>query len=438
MLKLFLKIASRLFAAALLVGLTLAVTYFASARSLPFLTEEGQEFSIIDETSAPPDEKSHETRSENSGENSGEKEPAAEEGADAAAFLAGIDKASPAEIAKSVSEYKFDAATQKVVLYDDISPLGALSPPGIEAFNPLSIRMGYIFAGENIYAQNLSDLTSVLSGYRFTGERDNFGHPVFARGNAYYYVDASAVVQPSYYDPALDNRAFDFDVPVYVGVQDKNIKRVYIKSHRETERYGYYYGDRVFANNCAETFAFANGRGVALRYEGGEKILEIYSDFYYEHGGNLIATGFYPPLTRGLYSAGFFYFDQGFTRVRIKNPNSTYTETLADLNGKLLQMVDDYPLVSYSDGILLVGNGAFYGYMKNNLSWITNPVFTYAEPFLEGLAVVGLSDGKFGLVDTEGNYVLKPVFDHVTRCSGGIFAAYSKTSGWSLFAKVYK
>ena len=74
--------------------------------------------------------------------------------------------------------------------------------------------------------------------------------------------------------------------------------------------------------------------------------------------------------------------------------------------------------------------------MTNRLTWVTNPVFTTAEPFLEGLAVVG-KGGKYGVIDTKGNYVIKPVFDRIIRCSGGLLAAHSDTEGWQIFAKVY-
>ncbi len=434
---LFFKISSRLFSAAVLTALTLGIIYFASTRSLPFLTEDGQEYSIIDDDASEPGVNPGESGDEISGEVSVPGETSGDETFDINAYLSAFESVTPSGFDRAVSENKYDPADQKLVLYKDISALGSLSAPGDPGGGAPVIRMGYIFAGGRIYTSNLADVTEPLSGYTFAGERDLYGHPLFIKNGAYYYLDSSAVVQPSSFDPVVDKRGFDFDVPVYLGVQDDVIERMYIKSNPEGQKFGYYGKGRVYANYCTEAFAFSGGRGCVIRTEKKEQIIEIYSDFFYEHAGNLVASGYYPPAERGLYSIGFFYFDDGFTRVRVKKADLSYEEALIDSNGNLLDLVGDYPLVSYSDGILLVGRGSNYGYMTNNLNWITKPVYTYAEPFLEGLAVVGMADGKFGVIGTNGKYVIKPVFDYVARCSGGVVAAYSAVNGWSFFVKVY-
>ncbi|MDD4125426.1 MAG: WG repeat-containing protein [Eubacteriales bacterium] len=430
MFSLLIKISTRLVSAAILIVMAMGFIYLASTRSLPFLPEEGQEYSIIDDNSES-DISEDQSHIDISGDNSESGNTSGENDFDIAEYLESFDSVSPSNLTKPVSEYKYDKATQKLLLYNDISALGNLT--GIS----LDVRMGFVFAGDRIFTANLTDVTELLGGYTFTGQRDLYGNPLFSKGGAYYYLDSSSVIQPSDFSAVTDKRGFDFDIPIYLGVQDSNIKRIYYKNNPEGQKFGYYGNGRVYANYCTEAFAFTNGRGCVIRTEKGVATIEIYSDFFYEHGGNLIASGYYPPLQRGLYSIGFFYFDDGFTRVRIKNTNGTFEEALIDINGKLLRLLDDYALVSYSDSMLLVGNGMYYGYMTNNLNWVTNPVFIYAEPFLEGLAVVGTRDGKYGVIDTQGNYVIKPVFDSVIRCSGGLMAAYSESDGWSVFVKVY-
>ncbi|MGI6715594.1 MAG: WG repeat-containing protein [Eubacteriales bacterium] len=432
MLRLFLKISSRLISATLLVGVTVGFIYLATTRSLPFLHEDEPVYSIIDHSSKP-DSTTEESRNDTSGDHSQTDESTKEETFDIQAYLKTFEKVNPLSSGLAISQYKYDKTTQKVVLYDDISALGNLAGKDIE------IRMGFIFADGRLYTSNLADVTDLLSGYTFVGERDIHGNPLFIKGNNYYYLDSSFVIQQSDFSPMQDKRGFGFDVPVYFGVPDSNIKRTYNKSRPDGERYGYYDSveDRSYASYCVETFAYIGGRGVGIKKKNGVPVLEIYGTRFLENGGNLIASGYYFPSDRGLYSIGYFYFDDGFTRVRIKKSNNTYVEGLIDTSGKLLPLLDDYKLVSYSDSVLLVSNGTYFGYMTNNLNWITNPVFKKAEPFLEGLAVVGVEDDKYGVVDTGGNYVVKPVFDRIVRCSGGIFAAYSETEGWFIFAKVY-
>lgn len=431
MLRLLFKISSRLVSATLLVGVTIGFIYLATTRSLPFLPEDEQVYSYVDHTSKE-DSSDEQHQSDASDEVSQPPENSVEDSFDISAYLETFEKVSPANLNLPVSQDKYDPASQKLILYGDLSPLGELTNKRIE------IRMGYIFVGDRIFTSNLTDVTELLSGYTFAGERDLYGNPLFKRGTNYYYLDSSLVIQPSNFAYYTDRRAFDFDVPVYLGVQDSVVKRTYNKDRQEGQRYGYYEadGDKSYAYYCVETFAFDGDRGVGIKKINGVDTLEIYSNRFLTHGGNIIATGYYPPVNRKLNSIGYFYFDDGFTRVRIKNPNGSFKEGLINKKGELLSLLDDFALVSYSDSILLVSNGINYGYMTNRLTWVTNPVFTTAEPFLEGLAVVG-KGGKYGVIDTKGNYVIKPVFDRIIRCSGGLLAAHSDTEGWQIFAKVY-
>jgi hypothetical protein len=39
------------------------------------------------------------------------------------------------------------------------------------------------------------------------------------------------------------------------------------------------------------------------------------------------------------------------------------------------------------------------------------------------------------VIDRDGNYVISPVFDEITDCSGGVICAYSSECGWQIFNK---
>ena len=67
--------------------------------------------------------------------------------------------------------------------------------------------------------------------------------------------------------------------------------------------------------------------------------------------------------------------------------------------------------------------------------WIAQPEYDTAEPFVEGLAVLG-KNGNVGLIDTEGNIVIPLIFDKVQSCSGGTISAWDKDNGWAIFNKL--
>ena len=75
--------------------------------------------------------------------------------------------------------------------------------------------------------------------------------------------------------------------------------------------------------------------------------------------------------------------------------------------------------------------------MTSRGKFICEPTFTYARPFFEGLAVVGEEGGKKGMIDRDGNYVIEPLFDEITDCSGGVICLYDKSCGWQIINKTH-
>ena len=86
---------------------------------------------------------------------------------------------------------------------------------------------------------------------------------------------------------------------------------------------------------------------------------------------------------------------------------------------------------------MLEKNGK-YGYMDLDGGWIMPSVYSFASPYVQGLAAVAGSDGKYGLIDTDGNYVLPMYFDYVSNVSGGLVCTYEQTRGWEIYCVVEK
>ena len=104
-------------------------------------------------------------------------------------------------------------------------------------------------------------------------------------------------------------------------------------------------------------------------------------------------------------------------------------------DGSLMKLPADYTVRAYSDSVILLEKGGKYGYMSSRGRWITDPSFTAARPFYEGLAVAADADGKYGMIDTSGNIVLPFVFDYVSNCSDGVIIALSEEYGDILLVK---
>lgn len=108
-------------------------------------------------------------------------------------------------------------------------------------------------------------------------------------------------------------------------------------------------------------------------------------------------------------------------------------ETLINAKGELFEIPEGYTLEGYSDGVLLLSRNGLYGYYTVEGKWIANPIYTFASPFVQGLAALGYSDGTVGMIDTDGNIVLPFAFRYVSNVSSGLVAAYSESGGWEVF-----
>ena len=53
-------------------------------------------------------------------------------------------------------------------------------------------------------------------------------------------------------------------------------------------------------------------------------------------------------------------------------------------------------------------------------------------------SVLGYEGGIKGVIDTEGNIVIPFRYTSISNASTGLFACFSETDGWKIFAKVTK
>lgn len=177
----------------------------------------------------------------------------------------------------------------------------------------------------------------------------------------------------------------------------------------------------------------------------GSVVYNYYNDSYEftDLGIRYARDGHFLPDTFGVESTGMLYFDRGYIRMRRKlvDVENGYIDkrdysTIVDTEGNTLNVPYDCSVEGYGDGIALIKRGDKYGYMRTDGSWLIEPTLACAKPFSEGLAVMGYEADKLGVIDTEGNFVIYPMYSHIESCSGGVITAYSPVGGWSVFNKM--
>ena len=304
-------------------------------------------------------------------------------------------------------------------------------------------RMGYIILADGVQRKILdSDGNEIKVAddhfLVFISERDSLGNPVFLDSNTGEYVILSpdGSLTASDYDEIRDDRGIDFDYPSYYGISDDDTCLV----NYNGRAFGYTLTGPYAYNVPAsydKAFAFSEGFGCA--YDSQNRL------YFYNTDGRLRIGGLAVIMygcgdDRGERSLGYYYFDEGLTRVtkRTYSRGELVSEykTFIDREGNEFKTPADYNVYSYSDGMILLEKNGLYGYMTSRGKWIGKPNYVYARPFFEGLAVVGMSDGKKGMIDKDGNYVIPPVFDEITDCSGGVIAVYDSDTGWNILNKL--
>lgn len=293
-----------------------------------------------------------------------------------------------------------------------------------------------------------------------------------------YFRISDGEMLPSDYRDDTDGRGLYFDYPAYYGVGDSAVRRLYRLETEVTEdkdgnvtakdklKWAYsvtgYYYDRAFPFVSGSAFAqqITGYRGFKDRpleacyilNEDGTFSYRSLAEHFNKDGRYLIETARLP-VSFGEESIGSFYFDHGYIRTRIVmiDWNNFYyssgarnqkvysdEDVLIDRNGERFEIPFGYELRAYSSGMLLLEKDGRFGYMDYTGAWIAQPIFTYAEPFYEGLAVVGKKDGSRAVISTDGHEVIpEGEFEYISHSSSGVIAAYGD-GAWTLIRKMAK
>lgn len=411
--------------ALLLLAAAAGVCIFAaSSGTLPFVG--GESGTVSEQPYVPPAESApDETSAESSDPPEEESEVTPE------AYLAALEdcQAGLPEGCAVTTDPLGDGGSRLVI--GDVSRLGDLSGCTVTA------RMGFLYITEadgvlRVYDNTLTDVTGALAGTQQLAARDAQGRALFEKDGAYYVFESGALV-PSDYDLREDDRGFEFDYPAYLGVQSESVRRF-----RYGNAYGYVSagGSMIVTASFREAFAWGEEDvGCVIAAPNGREML-----YFYNRRSQEVSRSYYAPDTRGEESVGFFYFDDGLTRVRIRETDADGTEYFREglmlFDGSLFPLPADYTVRAYSDSVILLEKDGLFGYMSSRGVWLTEPAFIDASPFYEGLAVVTAADGRQGLIDRTGSYVLPAVYDSITNCSDGVVLARSETFGDVLLLKI--
>lgn len=152
-----------------------------------------------------------------------------------------------------------------------------------------------------------------------------------------------------------------------------------------------------------------------------------------------------PPLTHGLESMGSFYYDDGLVMVRrqvidywnyeMRGLTRVVNEKncLLRLDGTEYTLPAGFELESYSDSMAILSKNGKYGVFDVAGEWIAQPIYASATPFISGLSVLTLPDGRCGMIDKQGNIVLPFTYDSISTISGNLIATYRTENGWAMY-----
>ncbi|WP_251033403.1 WG repeat-containing protein [Bacillus sp. ISL-75] len=116
-------------------------------------------------------------------------------------------------------------------------------------------------------------------------------------------------------------------------------------------------------------------------------------------------------------------FDQGKAIVKTKDGSFQ----LIDLTGKILQSYPYAYVSNYGQGLLAFkeNKDGKIGYIDEQGKIVIEPKFSSAESFIDGRAIVNLSDNnreQYGVIDRTGHYVIKPNYNQILYLDEGRFA----------------
>ncbi|MCL1793881.1 MAG: WG repeat-containing protein [Oscillospiraceae bacterium] len=276
--------------------------------------------------------------------------------------------------------------------------------------------------------------------------RDEYGRTVFKTAGTYWIYDpaGSETGGPAFvsiqFDELLGDRGVPFMYPSYYGADGAGgLDRAYSPAAR---KWGYNLAgtdEASIPNIYLKAYNYSQGVGITCQESTrGEKFsfLDIYGNNYLPWDYSYFAPD--EPTENHL---GFFYFDHWLTRVYEREfdwrgNTLVERELIVNLYGAPFYIPDDYNIKSYSNGMILLEKNGYYGFMNYLGEWVAQPIYRYAQPFYEGVAAIGLANGKKALIDTKGNLITRFKYDAISNCTGGIVALFEKDQGWTIINKI--
>ncbi|MHC1695612.1 MAG: WG repeat-containing protein [Eubacteriales bacterium] len=300
-------------------------------------------------------------------------------------------------------------------------------------------RMGYIF---NIQGNNtrlldadtsllLDSLPGGLSS--FTNNRDGDNNPVFSINGEYKTFDkASGSFIESAYNPAINFRGTVYPYPSWYGLAGDTGMTRFTNSKGSAFGFKRVEGGIIVDADYSAAYNFSEGVGCIVTSKQ-----QLY---FFNERGILELRSYFAPDEVTQDTLGYFYFDHGLTRAIKRTTDRKGNiienrEILIYRDGSEFLLPQGYKIKAYSCGVILLEKNGKYGFMNYAGDWIAQPIYTYARPFSEGVAVVGLPSGKKALIDTAGSLIVRFAADYISDCSGGVVALYSEGEGWRLLAK---
>ncbi len=338
-----------------------------------------------------------------------------------------LGERAPAEAVLSKEIYTNETYLEKVTPSEDLLPQSAT----VAGELALQARMGFFIRryadGRRtlLSAEGEVILEEMPAGMELTGKWDKEERAVFSRGGEWVVWDGDAFVKTDF-EPKL--YAVDgVDLPVYYNRPTGTIELSY-----KDGKYGYYVietGEARYQHTYSGTsYQFIGGYG-ALGAPEGIIVVDGIAKRYFTSWGTLLQ-----PEGEGVETLGYYRMDHGlFLVVRRDEAGKKETLVLTEDN-QIFHLPRDFELVCYTDGVFLLKKGDKYGFLDYTGRWIADPVYTAAEPFCEGLAVVTDASGKSGVIDTAGNVVIACEFERIEGASGGVLALY-RDGEWTLLVK---
>ncbi len=338
-----------------------------------------------------------------------------------------------------------------------------------ETVPAVELYMGYLLIdhgdGYTYICSRDGALLSKISYEKYTPAytRDPSGRALFKRtgdsgDTVYFYLsDDGANFVQSDYDDRRDSRGLYFDYPATYGVtDDPSSPTVTYNAATDTFNYKNQWGGNLSYSSFTSAYPYTNGLAAVTSYynrgglyfvgENGQRAFTTYMTYVNRHSRYVISN-YLPPLTNGIESIGFYYFDHGLTRVRrqiIDNWNwsaggvvsiVSEDDILIRADGSEYELPAGYTLEGYSDGVLLLSKNGRYGFLSCN-EWIAQPIYADAIPFVSGIGVLVTEDGRYGAIDSMGEIVLPFAYSHISQVSDGVIAAYLENEdggAWELF-----